>query len=177
MASVQMSQTLRDQITDNYKTQLYSAYRESHNVQPAIDVILHGIMDKDPEFAALCKLQEEYGDTLGMIKARYNGQSYYGNDKVCEKIVSPSTTLGLICNPDRPISENGTYMTRWHMAYKDEYSVSLCKLCMPGAHGCIRISQRSRFRLGVQVGLFFKGLVCKDKCVNQSFKHKSFIKC
>lgn len=131
MASVQMSQTLRDQITDNYKKQLYSAYRETHNVQPAIDVILHGIMDNDPEFAALCKLQEEYGDTLGMVKTRYNGQSYYGNDKVCDKIVSPSTTLGLICNPDRPINENGTYMTQWHMSYKDEYSSDPTKMKDP----------------------------------------------
>lgn len=122
MASVQMSQTLRDQITDNYKTQLYSAYRETHDVQPAIDAITQGIVDNDPEFAALCRLQEDYADTIGMVKARYNSKSYYNNNKVCDEIVSTSDKLGLICNPDRPITEHGTYLTQWHMAYKDEYS-------------------------------------------------------
>ena len=76
MASVQMSQTLRDQITDNYKSQLYSAYRKSHNVQPAIDAIIHGITDNDPEFAALCKVQEEHAKTIKLVKARYQGRSY-----------------------------------------------------------------------------------------------------
>ena len=42
MASVQMSQTLRDQITENYQKQLYAAYRKSHNVQGAIDTIVQG---------------------------------------------------------------------------------------------------------------------------------------
>ena len=121
MASVQMSQTLRDQITDNYKSQLYSAYRKSHNVQPAIDAIIHGITDNDPEFAALCRLQDEYRDVLGMVRARYNGQSYYGNDKVCEDIVKPTTELGLICNANRPITDNGHYITKWHTEYKDDY--------------------------------------------------------
>lgn len=121
MASVQMSQTLRDQITENYQKQLYAAYRKSHNVQPAIDTIVQGITDNDPEFAALCKLQEDYKDTLGMIRARYNGQSYYGNDKTTDHIVNTSTTLGLICNSDRPIAENGTYITKWHTEYRDDY--------------------------------------------------------
>ena len=40
MASVQMSQTLRDQITENYKQQLYGAYRQAHNVQGAIDTVI-----------------------------------------------------------------------------------------------------------------------------------------
>ena len=116
-----MSQTLRDQITENYQKQLYAAYRKSHNVQPAIDTIVQGITDNDPEFAALCKLQEDYKDTLGMIRARYNGQSYYGNDKTTDHIVNTSTTLGLICNSDRPIAENGTYITKWHTEYRDDY--------------------------------------------------------
>lgn len=121
MASVQMSQTLRDQITENYKKQLYSAYRKSHDVQPAIDTIVRGITDNDPEFAALCKLQEDYADTIGMVRARYKGESYYGSDKVSEQLVTASTELGLICNPNRPAHENGTYITGWYTAYKDEY--------------------------------------------------------
>jgi len=122
MASVQMSQTLRDQITENYKKQLYSAYRDSHNVQPAIDVILHQIMDNDSDFKVLCQLQEDYINLLGKVRKKYNSQSYYGTDKIADKIVSTSTTLGFICNSARPISEHGTYVRDWHMSYKDTYS-------------------------------------------------------
>lgn len=122
MASVQMSQTLRDQITHNYRQQLYTAYRKVHNVQPAIDTILQGILDNDPEFAALCALQEEFGETLKTLKNKHKTHSYYSNGRVCEEIVSTSTELGLVCNPFRPPEENGTYITDWHETYKDEYS-------------------------------------------------------
>lgn len=121
MASVQMSQTLRDQITENYQKQLYSAYRKSHDVQPAIDTIIHGIVDNDPEFATLCKLQEDYADTIATVRTKYKGESYYGSDKVSEQLVNTSTELGLICNPNRPAHENGTYISSWYTAYKDEY--------------------------------------------------------
>jgi len=124
MASVQMSQTLRDQITENYKQQLYSAYRKSHNVQGAIDTIVNRITDNDPQFSALCQLQEAHAETLDAVRNRYvtNGYSYHHNNKVTEHIVKTSTELGLICNPLRPIEEDGTYITDWHETYKDEYS-------------------------------------------------------
>ena len=121
MASVQMSQTLRDQITENYQKQLYAAYRKSHNVQGAIDTIVQGITDNDSEFAALCKVQEDYADTIAAVRARYKGESYYGSDKVNEYLVKPTTTLGLICNPNRPMTDNGAYVTKWHTEYKDDY--------------------------------------------------------
>ena len=71
MASVKMSQTLRDQITENYKQQLYSAYRKSHNVQGASDTIIHRITDNDPEFSVLCQLQEAHKKTIESVKNRY----------------------------------------------------------------------------------------------------------
>ena len=129
MASVQMSQTLRDQITENYKQQLYSAYRQAHNVQGAIDTIIHRITDNDPQFSALCQLQEAHAETLDAVRNRYvtNGYSYHHNNKVSEHIVKTSTELGLICNPNRPTSEDGTYIHSWHTEYKDEYSEG--KIC------------------------------------------------
>lgn len=129
MASVQMSQTLRDQITENYKQQLYSAYRQAHNVQGAIDTIINRITDNDPQFSALCQLQEAHAETLDAVRNRYvtNGYSYHHNNKVSEHIVKTSTELGLICNPNRPTSEDGTYIHSWHTEYKDEYSEG--KIC------------------------------------------------
>ena len=43
MASVQMSNQLRDAISRNYKKQLHAAYRQSHNVQPAVDKIVEAM--------------------------------------------------------------------------------------------------------------------------------------
>ena len=124
MASVQMSQTLRDQITDNYKQQLYNAYRVSHNVQPAVDKIIQGIMDNDPEFAKLCTLQDDIEHVLLNIANRYGMDSYYQADRVTKHIVKTSTELGLICNPNRPADQHGTYIRSWYTEYKDEYSTS-----------------------------------------------------
>ena len=128
MASVQMSQTLRDQITENYKQQLYSAYRQAHNVQGAIDTIVNRITDNDPQFSALCQLQEAHAETLDAVRNRYaadgGGYSHHGSTRVTETIVRTSTELGLICNPNRPASEDGTYIKDWHTEYKDEYSTS-----------------------------------------------------
>jgi len=126
MASVQMSQTLRDQITENYKLQLYSAYRKSHNVQGAIDTIVNRITDNDPQFSALCQLQEAHAETLDAVRSRYatDGYSYNHDNKVAEHIVKTSTELGLVCNPNRPASEDGTYIHSWHTEYTDEYSSS-----------------------------------------------------
>lgn len=122
MASVQMSQTLRDQITTNYTAQLQLAYRKAHHVQPAIDAIIHGITDRDPDFAKLCELQDEYGKMLEKTRKTYEGASYYSNATITEEIVQTSTTLGLICNPNRPAEENGTYISRWEAESKDEYN-------------------------------------------------------
>ena len=129
MASVQMSQTLRDQITENYKKQLYSAYRQAHNVQGAIETIVNRITDNDPQFSTLCQLQEAHADTLDAVRNRYvtDGYSYNNNNKVAESIVRTSTELGLICNPNRPASEDGTYIHSWHTEYKNEYQEG--KIC------------------------------------------------
>ena len=78
MASVQMSQTLRDQITDNYRVQLEKAFRKAHNVQPAIDSIVHEITSKNSDFTTLCKLQENYHDMLVKVKSMYASKSSYG---------------------------------------------------------------------------------------------------
>ena len=123
MASVQMSQTLRDQITDNYKQQLYNAYRKHHNVQPAIDAILHAVVDNDPEFAALCKLQEQFEPMVKKVKQKYKTfHQYYNSDPIADKLISTSTELGLICNPSRGMQKNLSFITDWYAPYTDEFN-------------------------------------------------------
>ena len=122
MASVQMSQTLRDQITDNYKQQLYNAYRVSHNVQPAIDAILQGIIDNDSEFATLCKINEELEPVLKNLKEKYKSfHQYYSSDPMVDELIKTSTELGLVCNPNRK-EKNLSFITNWHASYQDEYN-------------------------------------------------------
>lgn len=119
MASVQMSQTLRDQITDNYRVQLEKAFRKAHNVQPAIDSIVHEITSKDSNFATLCKLQEDYHDVLAKVKSNYTGNYSYNSTRICDKIVETSTELGLVCNPNRPISDHMSMLEDWNQPYTD----------------------------------------------------------
>lgn len=122
MASVQMSQTLRDQITDNYQQQLYNAYRKHHDVQPAIDAILQGIIDNDSEFATLCKINEELEPVLKSVKEKYKEfHQYYSSDPMVDELIKCHSELGLICNPNRK-EKNLSFITNWHAPYNDEYN-------------------------------------------------------
>jgi|TARA_A100001015_G_C14794480_1_gene634400 hypothetical protein len=127
MASVSMSQTLRDQITENYQKQLHTAYRKVHNVQPAIDTVIHAITDNDSEFATLCKLEDEHYNAIESVRARYKSGGYYSDHNVCENIVKTSIELGLICNPNRPQSENYCYIREWNPSYPDPYNENQTK--------------------------------------------------
>jgi hypothetical protein len=121
MASVQMSQTLRDQITDNYRVQLEKAFRKAHNVQPAIDSIVHEITRKDSDFATLCKLQEDYHDMLAKVKATYKdySKSSYGSSRICDNITETSVELGIVCNPNRPAADHMCMLDDWNEPYVD----------------------------------------------------------
>jgi hypothetical protein len=120
MASVQMSQTLRDQITDNYRVQLEKAFRKSHNVQPAIDSIVHEAKHTSLEFAKLCSLQDEYHDVIYKVRSDTNRQNYnFGTSRVCENIVETSISIGLICNPNRPASDHMALLYDWNEPYID----------------------------------------------------------
>ena len=119
MASVQMSQTLRDQITDNYRVQLEKAFRKSHNVQPAIDSIVHEARHTSLEFTKLCSLQDEYHDLINKVRSGINSQTRYGTSRVCENIVETSVSLGLICNPNRAASDHMSMLYDWNEPYLD----------------------------------------------------------
>jgi len=119
MASVQMSQTLRDQITDNYRVQLEKAFRKAHNVQPAIDSIVHEITGKDSDFATLCKLQEDYHDMLSKVKSMYTSKSSYGSSRMCDNIIETSVELGIVCNPNRPAADHMCMLNDWNEPYTD----------------------------------------------------------
>ena len=119
MASVQMSQTLREQITENYRLQLEKAFRKSHNVQPAIDAIVHGIMDNNPEFSKLCKLQDDYNDVISKVKSDYSGNFSYNSTRICDNIEETSVELGIVCNPNRPITDHMSMLDDWNEPYLD----------------------------------------------------------
>ena len=119
MASVQMSQTLRDQITDNYRVQLEKAFRKAHNVQPAIDSIVHEITSKDSDFTTLCKLQENYHDMLVKVKSMYASKSSYGSSRISDNIIETSVELGIVCNPNRPAADHMSMLHDWNEPYTD----------------------------------------------------------
>lgn len=117
MASVQMSGQLRDAISRNYKKQLHAAYRQSHNVQPAVDKIIDAIQTNAfKEYVDLSNRIETIGKQL--TKQYHNHKATYGQYHLNfqdQPTTRPREEIGVVCNPNRPSSDNMTYLYEWHM--------------------------------------------------------------
>ena len=117
MASVQMSNQLRDSISRNYKKQLHAAYRQSHNVQPAVDKIIEAMQTNVfKEFVDLSNRIELIAKQLS--KKYHNSKNQYGQYHMNfqeQPMTRPREEMGIVCNPNRPSSDNMTYLYDWHM--------------------------------------------------------------
>jgi len=115
MASVPMSQTLREQIADNYKKQLYRTLRKEYNVQKAIDSIIPMLTD-DFDYKKAIQMNKEYIELAKKLNTKYPSRSSY-HKSFPDLIFSTTTKLGLVCNPNRPIDDNLTYIHDWQFPY------------------------------------------------------------
>tara|TARA_R100001591_G_scaffold26358_2_gene36341 strand:+ start:3688 stop:4521 length:834 start_codon:yes stop_codon:yes gene_type:complete len=122
MASVQLSQRLREDIKDNFKVQLEKAYRKSFNVQPSIDAILDKMQNSSPELQKLISMEREYQIILPKIQSQYDSSVGSYHSRIDDNIIRPQTSLGLICNPKRPESDNMTTIKQWEVPHEDEYT-------------------------------------------------------
>ena len=112
-----MSGQLRDAISRNYKKQLHAAYRQSHNVQPAVDKIIDAMQPNAfKEYVDLSNRIETIGKQL--TKQYHNSKSQYGQYHMNfqdQPTTRPREDMGIVCNPNRPSSDNMTYLYEWHM--------------------------------------------------------------
>jgi len=116
MASVQMSQTLRDHITTNYKKALYKTLAEVNNITSAIDsIVKHFKSDKN--FQKLLDLNETYIPLAETLEQKYPSVSQYRSN-FSKEILELQNEMGIICNPKRPISDNFTFVKNWSYPYE-----------------------------------------------------------
>jgi hypothetical protein len=124
MASVQMSQRLRDDIADAYEKQLHLAYRKEHNVQPAVDYIMSAI--QDDEFNTLVATAEQYENLSQKLEQKHgdpNRRGYYNSTlgfSVEKNLIGKPDNIAVICNPNRPQKDNMTIVFDWSTAYQEK---------------------------------------------------------
>ena len=124
MASVPMSQRLRDDIADAYEKQLHLAYRKEHNVQPAVDYVMSSIQDDN--FDTLVATAEQYENLSHKLEQKYgdpNRQGYYNSSlgfSVEKNLINKVNSIAVICNPNRPKEDNMTILFDWGVAYQEK---------------------------------------------------------
>tara|TARA_R100001086_G_scaffold183385_1_gene102282 strand:- start:372 stop:1214 length:843 start_codon:yes stop_codon:yes gene_type:complete len=124
MASVQMSQRLRDDIANAYEKQLHLAYRKEHNVQPAVDYLMSVI--QDDEFNTLVATAEQYENLSQKLEQKHgdpNRRGYYNSTlgfSVEKNLISKVDSISVICNPNRPQKDNMTILFDWSTAYQEK---------------------------------------------------------
>ena len=124
MASVPMSQRLRDDIAEAYEKQLHLAYRKEHNVQPAVDYIMSNIQDDN--FDTLIATAEQYENLSQKLDQKYGDPSrrgYYNSTlgfSVEKNLVKQVDSISVICNPNRPKEDNMTILFDWGVAFQEK---------------------------------------------------------
>ena len=120
MASVNMSQELRHQICVNYEKQLQVALFTESNVQEAVNKLIIG-MGQDPYFKSMLLVNMRYqklvdeinqSTTTTLNKKVRNNMNFYA-----DAIIRPLNEMGIICNPDRGMDQNMTYLDSWSTPY------------------------------------------------------------
>ena len=121
MASVSMSQTLRDQIGNNFKQQLFKAYRVHSNIEPHIEKVINNLHMHDDDFRCAVDLQKEWESIYANLAIKFpeaaNGSSY--RDVIMENFLRPQNTLGLIINPNLSKTLNYTFYSNYSFPNKE----------------------------------------------------------
>ena len=123
MASVQLSQRLRDDICQAFSIQLGKAYRKSYDIQTTLDTVLSTLENSSDYLQDVIAMEKQYQLLLPDLEKTYNIQqigSY--TSRLREHILKPNTQIGIICNPNRSIESNLTTLDRWEAPYTDYYS-------------------------------------------------------
>ncbi len=117
MASVQMSQTLRNQIIDNYEKQLRNAMTKEYEMDKAI-IEVQQKSAEDLDFVKVVQMDSEYRKLAERLNNKYGDPKRYSYSYVVrESMLDLTTTLGLVCNPNRPKEENLTYISGYESPY------------------------------------------------------------
>jgi hypothetical protein len=123
MASVQLSERLRGDIANNFKIQLGKAYRKSYNVDESLSAVINHLENDSEYLQELISLEKSYQRLLPDLENKYRlGQLGYYGSKLKENVLPANNEIGIVCNPNRPIEHNLTFLKEWCTPYKDAYS-------------------------------------------------------
>lgn len=119
MASVQMSQTLREQILDLYRTKVDKTLRDEYNVTESVQFIIDSFVSDDSDFQKLIDLDTQVRPIYEKLKQRYGSirTGYYDNN-FKSTVLESNSEIGFVCNPNRPISENFSYIADWQYPFQ-----------------------------------------------------------
>ena len=116
MASVSMSITLRDQISENFKVQLFKAYRVHNNIEAPINEIINHIYMLNDDFRCAVDLQKEWNVLYEKLKISFPDATAHSTgvyDLIKPDLISEQTSIGLIMNPTLGLSSNYTFYDKY----------------------------------------------------------------
>jgi len=137
MASVRMTIELRNQLIEAYRKQCQTAYNTQLNVGSTINQVVESIQaESSVEFSKLVKAAEEFAELMAIhsnkyrsiTKKEYNrvygsinavAQEYGDNERVSP--IKRPTQLHVVCNPNRPATENFTTIVEWSVGFRDKW--------------------------------------------------------
>lgn len=155
MASVRMTIALKERLTETYKKQCQTAYNSSLNVDSTVKTIVEAIQTLDRpgsgtadarEFTQLVETAEQMQRLLDAHSVKYknlyessnrygvaNGSisncsdSGYGNTakRIDNLPILMAKQLHIVCNPNRPATENMTTIQGWRTSFTERWNEKL----------------------------------------------------
>ena len=139
MASVAMSGTLKEQMLENYRKQVKSAYETKTGVASVVDEIRNQMQDKVPMVENFTQLKDTAESLLDDFKKQTlelvgdDGSMDFWRSSMFENSygsrpnilsLNPTPDLHCVINPNRDIEENLSYIFKWNPMYElDDYYI------------------------------------------------------
>lgn len=139
MASVRMTIALRERLINNYRKQIQSAYNNNLNVDKAIDEIVSAVQkEAGYEFKELVLAAEHLSEHLYNHSVKWQEHTKRTNDQATiSRIhvgygqqednkrdympIEKAKELHVICNPNRPLTENFKACLKWNDRYTSKW--------------------------------------------------------
>lgn len=122
MASVQLSQRLKENIVDNFSKELGKAYRKKYDVEQALQTVIETLENSSDYLQDLITMEKQYQLILPDLRNTYGIQTHNYGTKLKENILAPNKHIGIVCNPKRTEQDNFTVLEGWSVPHTDEYS-------------------------------------------------------
>ena len=122
MASVQLSQRLKENIVDNFSKELGKAYRKKYDVEQALQTVIETLENSSDYLQDLIAMEKQYQLLLPDLRNTYGISTHNYGAKLREHILAPNKHIGIVCNPKRSKEDNFTVLEGWSVPHTNEHS-------------------------------------------------------